>query len=549
MLALALPASASTVGITEISGNYDRSKDRENPAKIVIYLNKTRLNVTKEFYGSHIDSYSQMPKKELVDELQLGKIRVGGNEFDVFNWKINKAVTASGEIINVTSFEELSKELKSFNVNGIFQINLSGYQPVLIDDKYVITRSFTSESAYDLVKHLNGILKLKIIDFSLGNEFSIWHEAHRNFWHQKDGIKADEYINRYIEFAIAIRKAQDEINGKPNSIKIWGPEISTSWNDWNTGNFSNDCKWTDIKGRVTCTYGNGRFKNFLPYFFYRLKLAERNSTLNPKHYKLLDYVAFHYYPNYRSNINDPNAVFMDSNGTQPIAEILESTRVFNDPAYINKLDISSYRNFSPNILTRMKEWMAKYYPNAKLAVNEFAVDSDYRSNNYHPIIRPLYLADLIGILTTEGVSFLNFFLLSSKQGSNLPWSLIKGGVRENLFYMYKLFSNHYKGNVVPVEDNLGNVVNAYAVVENNLINLAVINKDPLEKKIQIYVNNGIARKVTTYLVPGWSASILKIPKDFEIPSKQKIKIYQYGASEMNIALNAALAKKNNYEKN
>jgi hypothetical protein len=221
-LVLVLPVIANCSSIANINGKYDRKEDINNNSKIVIDLTKTAQEVDRKFYGSNFDSYSQMPSKELVDELQLGKIRVGGNEFDVNNWKTNKTVTSSAEIKDVISFEKLSKTLTSYNVDGIFQINLTGFQPELVGKDYVIKRTFTADSAYEMVKYLNGKLNLKIVDFSLGNEFSIWNETHSKVWPTDDGITADEYIDRYVQFAIAVRKAQAEVNGNPNSIKLWG---------------------------------------------------------------------------------------------------------------------------------------------------------------------------------------------------------------------------------------------------------------------------------------------------------------------------------------
>lgn len=540
---LAVPMTINCSEITKSLGKYDRVEPSSVTSKIVVDLTKEGQVIDKNFYGSHLDSYSKMPTKEVVNELQLGKIRVGGNEFDVNNWKINKTVNSTLMVKDLFSFELISKTLSDYKVNGVFQINLTGFQPELVGQNYVIKRTFTASSAYEMVKYLNGILKLKIVDFSLGNEFSIWNETHSKLWPSKDGISANEYIDRYIDYAISIRKAQDEINGNPNSIKIWGPEISTSWTDWNTGNFSSDCQWTDIAGQVSCTYGNGQFDHFLPYFLNRLKLAESDSAINPKKYKLLDYLSIHYYPNFRTKISDPASVIVDSEGHQLIAEMLESTRLLNDQEFVNTIDYSSYRNFKPNILGRMNDWINKYYPSAKLTINEFAVDSSYKSNYYHPIVRPLYLADSIGIFTKEKVVFLNQFQLSSDAGANLPWTMVEGDVKKDMFYMYKLFTNNFKGTIVNVEDSFGDTVNAYAAVLNDTVNLAIVNKEPVDKTVKIYLKDGAIKKVATYLIPAWSSSILKLDKN-QGSSMKDFEILQFGAKEMRITVDEVYKKKN-----
>lgn len=535
LILLTMPVLANCAGITTLSGTYDKKEDSSISSRITIDVSKISSSIDKKFYGSHIDSYSEMPEKALVDELQLGKIRVGGNEFDVNNWKINKSINSKGEVINVPSIEALAKSIGNYNVDGIFQINLTGFQPELVNNSYVIKRSFTADSAYEMIKTLNGKLNLKIADISLGNEFSIWNETHPKIWPSTDGISADEYIERYISYALAIRKAQEEVTGNANSIKIWGPEISTSWYDWNTGNFDQDCHWTDIKGQVACSFGGGKFTHFLPYFFSRLKDAEKNLVINPKGYKLLDFMAIHYYPNFRTNSADPSSIVTNEAGQQKVAEILESTRVFNDTSFTNKIDISSFRNTAPNILGRVKDWM-KAYPAAKLAMNEFAVDSDYRTTTYHPIIRPLYLADSIGIFAKEGVAFLNQFQLSSSSEAHLPWSMIEGGKRSNLFFMYKLYTNYFKGSVLSdVTDNMGDVVNSYATLQGDLVNLSIVNKEPASRKIQVFVKNGSVKKLITVTVPGWSSTIIRFNPNPGLFTKT-FEIFQYGAKEMGIPL-------------
>lgn len=530
-------------GISEMNNQYDHSEDSTIEGKVFVDLNMRGQSINKQFYGSHLDSSLPTPQKTIMDELRIGKLRIGGNEYDLFNWKNKMSARSNGTIIQLNGFESIASDLKKLNIDGIFQINLTGYQPELFGKSYVVKRSFNASSAYDMVKHLNGKLKLNIKDFSLGNEFSIWHETHSVFWDSKDGISADEYIDRYIDYAIAIRKAQKEISGDANSIKIWGPEISSSWLDWNTGNYSKDCSWSNIPNQVECTYGIEKFTNFIPYFFYRLSLAEKDKKLNPAGFKLLDYFSIHYYPNFRTKINDPFSVISDSKGNQLIAEMIESTRNLHDPHYINQFDRSSYKNYSPNILGRIKIWIKNYYPNVKLAINEFAVDSDYRSNSYHPIIRPLYMADSIGIFASHGVSYFNQFILNSEKSFNSPWAMIvNGNEKQNLFFMYKLFSNYFTGVVLRTDDSFGDSLNTYATSDGAFTSLAIVNKNPIEKLVKIYFSNGTTKKIANYLAPAWSSSILRIDNN---PNNQTklFKAFQFGAKEMGISI-----KINNLEK-
>lgn len=541
LLILSAPAMAKDV--TESLNSYSVSSGTSS--KIKLYLDKkSGHKVGRSFYGSHLNDMSDFPHPSTFKELNLGMIRVGGNSYDVYNYKNGKAkVKYQDNVLNLRSYEEISAYLKSNGLEGVFQVNLSGYQPVLEGNQYVMKRTFNSKEVAELITYLNGTKKLGIVNFSLGNEFAQWFETHSHVWPTQDSITADEYIQRYIETAIAMRTAQAKINGNPNSIKLWGPEMSASWVDYNTNNFSNDCEYTDIRGQVACNYGGGKFTHFLPYFFSRLTQAEADRSINPKGYKLLDYMAIHYYPNFRTDIDDPNSIIKDASGRQRVADMLEGTRLLHDETYVNSIDRSAFKQFKPNILPRMRDWMKKYYPASKLVINEFALDSDYRTFGYHPVVRPLYLADMIGISVNNDVHFFNNFMLNSGKYSPVPWALVQENTEKtNLFYMYKLFSNNFFGEVVKVEDNMGDMVNSYALVEGDNVNLLIVNKSPSAKTVEIVYDQFIGeKKVSTYTIAGWSSSILNLKKNPS--SRDRFKATSFGAKEMGVPLDTAYEKR------
>lgn len=543
LIASLLWTGISSAEIVSFEENYDRRGTQTN--KVVVDLSSNIQTLTRDFYGSQIESRAALPPAAMIRELQLGRLRVGGNEYDVFNWQNGMSIAQNGEFQRLQKIEDLATSFRSLNAKGIFQINLTGYQPEWNGNGYTVVRSFDADAAAEMIKHLNGTLRLGIVDFSLGNEFEQWHYTHSNIWESDDGITADEYIERYIEFAVAIRRAQEEVNGNPNSIKIWGPEFSGSWMDWNTGNFSDDCRWTNVPAQVACKYGKGKFTHFIPYFLHRLKLAESDKSLNPAGYKLIDKFAFHYYPNFRKQSSDVNSIHTDSNGRQFVAEMLASTQVLNNPNFVNKLDLSSYKNYSPNIIPRMKKWIDQYYPGLDLVMNEFAFDSDYRTFNYHPIVRPLYLADTIGIMASEGVSFFNNFILSSPGTGDLPWSLIRQGrFKTHLFHMYKLFTNNFLGELKQTKDNMGDTLNAYATVSGDQVTVIIVNKEPLPQSFDINVStNGRESKITAYTAPAWSTSVLKLKTNPGMFTR-KYQVQRYGAREMGIAIESVYSAKN-----
>jgi hypothetical protein len=523
-------------GITKIKSQETGSPPLILNSEINLDLNRAGKIIDRSFYGSQLDLYSNPPAAKLIKDLGLGRIRIGGNEYDVYNWKTNLALTKRG-LRQLIDFKSIVPIFKDYNVEGIFQINLHGFQPELVQDRYVLKPSFEAKDAFDLVKKLNGELQLKIVHLSLGNEFEQWHETHSHTraWPENSGISAEDYVQKFIRFAMAIREAQESVSGNPNDVKIWGPEISASWLDWNTGNFEKDCRWSDkIPGQALCSYDQGKFDHFIPYFLYSIRSAEADRNLNPKGYHLLDYLSFHYYPNFRTKISDVNSIIKDSSGNQWIEKMLEATRVLHDPGYINTADLSSYKNFSPNVFGRMKAWRDQYYPNAKIALNEFAIDSDYRSLSYHPIFRPLYTADAIGLAATHEIDFFNNFVLNNPPHTPIPWTLLEGGIQPtSAYYTYSLFANHFLGKIVPCNDDLEDQLNCYGTLNNENLIVAIVNKSPSDQSIRIKIKNRLTKNVTTYRAPGWSTSILKIKiTPFEDP--HLMEVFRYGADEMGL---------------
>jgi hypothetical protein len=520
--------------------------------KVSVDTTKQGQKISRSFYGSQMDSFSSPPPADLVKQLGVGQIRLGGNEYEVFNWKNNVAITNKSGQKTILGYEAAASAFKQYGTNGIFQINLLGVQPEFENGSYVLKTTFDTTAVYELIQQLNGKLKLGITDVCLGNEAEQWHETHPHMaalaglYSADSGISADDYIQRYIAYAMAIRQAQESVTGDANSIKIWGPEISSSWLDWNTGNMTSDCEWSsEGGGRVICSYGNKKFDHFIPYFLSRLAAAEKDKALNPRGYKLMDTFSFHYYPMFRKKNADMNSIITDKNGLQAVGEMLEGTRILHDSTYVNVSDRSSYRkikdkedkNYQSNIIGRMQDWLKTYYPKAKLAINEFAFDSDFRSTNYHPIVRPLYTADAVAVAAVNGISFFNNFVLSSPEQSNIPWVLISEGKdKTNLYKTYALIANHFLGTVVNTTDDAGDVINAYAVDAGTTLNILVVNKSPADRSVEIISNAGttaVIQKVADYKAPGWSVSILKLEKGKKY-SGQTFQVIKFGADEMGI---------------
>ena len=501
------------------------------------------LVIDRKFYGSQVSNFVPHPEPSIVDKLQLGKVRIGGNLFDTLNWK-NSLLYIPGDMPKKGfPLENYADYYQKLGIDPIIQVNMLGVAleagpgEGVFGSGYDIKPIADANFAGDLVRHLNGELKLAVKDFSMGNEPEQWMDTQGEIYPWKEPLTADQYTERYVSYALAMRKAQKEISGNPNDIKLWGPEISDGYYDWQTANMSVDCEYSDVWGQISCGYGPDKeFDHFLPYFLHRLAQIEADPILNPDRYKLLDYLSFHYYPNFRTEITDVKSIIKNENGEQQIDQMLEHTEVWDNDSYTNTIDISSYRNFQPAIINRMNKWISENYPDSKLALSEFALDSFDTSFGYHPIIRPLYMADLIGRLIRGKVAFLSRAFLSTHDPYKIPWALIDTNRPTDLYKMYQLFTNNFKGHGIGVEEKSDPMVKAYGLMElgppeKQKINLMVINKTRESKTIAIAIkmSNGQTKDILKVEQPAWSA------RYYGIPSRGvEVRTLTFGAEEMGI---------------
>lgn len=499
--------------------------------------------ISKWFYGTQLSPLTKLPDDKMVQSLGLGTVRIGGNLYDRYDWETNATYLGGRNYVEIDSYETLIRKVRSYGAEPIMQVNLMGYRPVSFGgrSRYTMRDTADARSAGEFISHANGELGLGLKHVCLGNEFAQWADTHLNIWPDNDPLSADQYINRFIRYVIAIREAQENVSGNPNDIKIWGPEISISHLDWQSGNMRTDCDWGSTPGVAVCSYGDGKFDQFMPYFFHRLKQAESDTSRNPKGYKMLDYASFHYYPNFRTKLDDPASMIVDNDGYQMVNEMLESTQVLHRDDYVNRFDRGSYRDFRPNVFGRMNKWLKENYSDAKLVLSEFAVDSDDLTDKYHPIVRPLYMADMIGIAANNGIDSINRSFLNSYNPDPIPWTLLLDDQPTDLYKMYYLFTEYFKGDVVEATDTFDDKINAYASLldaqDGRYNHVFVVNKTAnlQTTKINLRAGASLVHEFKYDLEP-WSVTLFRIP--LENTSNRRIKVLEYGAKEMGINIDS-----------
>lgn len=482
--------------------------------------------ITKAFYGADTNGFSKLPSPSHVRPLGLGYVKFGGNLYSMFNWRLNLYNSNYLGVQSVSpSIESRIQYVQSeYHVTPAFQVNMLGWQPEYTPGGSVsVANTADADHAAKALLFFNGTHKIGLKHILMGNEPFLSGDTHK-----VQPPSADEYIARYVQYAQALREAHSSLGGKQQDLKLWGPEIATGWIGWQTGH-PKDCRedYTLPQG-VVCSYGNGQFSEFIPYFLSEISKFEKDPTKNPKGYKMLDYLTWHYYPLFRKHFQDPNSVIVNERGLQDVAGMLESTNVWTHSNYKNKFDSASPRNFTSNIVHKFASWRDQFYPNALLAVTEFGIDS-VGNIEYHPIVRPLYLADLMARLGESGVeTFFNSFLQGRNGGDQ--WGMINSEMRTRLYWIYSLFSNNYLGQVIRSSDSFGDKVNSYAVRNDKGLHVFIVNKGPVDKNATLVTNSDAGKKnITDIKLSPWSLSVVTVVDD-----STPVVVQQYGATEMGI---------------
>lgn len=459
-------------------------------AIVIDIEDSTDIYIEKKFYGVNISPHVPLPSAQVIKELGVGIIRIGGNEFDAFNWQNSYVFNPEYGYVKMQSLESIVSILEKSDVEPLFQVNLLGNIPLKKNGAWTYRNKFKLKQLTDLLRKFNTKEKTRLKNFSLGNEFDHWHDTHKYFFKEPKAFSADNYIDRYIEAVVHMKKIQYEINKRPQDISLWGPEISTSYNGWQTDNIVTDCKYLPSGTEYSCSYGkNGKYKFFIPYFLSRLKDKESEMKLTGSSFQLLNYLSFHYYPIFRTNIKKPKSIIIGVDEKFIMEKALNSSLIFSSKDLTNSIDKSSQANTIPNIFNKFNSWINIHYPDARLALTEFGVDPDDRVKTYPAPLRSLYFASVLGQAINSNLGFINKFRLNSISPNIAPWSLIKDKVKTPHFYIMKMFTHHMRGKVLKVKQVKEKDIQIYATKFDDIVNVVLINMSSSDRKsLKIKIN-------------------------------------------------------------
>lgn len=468
---------------------------------------KGRISPT--LYGSNWGSFlGAFPSAEKVRPLNIKTLRVGGLQMSRYNWRSSKfTLPGIPAVYSQPSVEEFVQYCRSIGAEPVIQVNAMGWAPNP-DKNNAMDRCMSAKDAADLVTYLNGIKKYGVKYFQIDNEFDTWHYSHKDLWGAKP-CSGQEYLKRYLNFALAMKEAQAAI-GSPEDIKLIGPEISsplTNWSSWDPSET------------------NGGLKSFVPFFLRECKRFEEDKTKNPKGFRVLDILSFHLYPRFRTDYKDPMSFI-----PQGIPKMLESVQTWWNPDYINHYDYDQPRNVALQTIPRFNRWINEYYPGLQLAITEFGVDSA-SSIVYDPVVKPLYLADLYGVFAKYGVEYTMQFCLNGDDGS--MEAINQYNEIRPIYYPMMLYAQHFKGTVLTTEDDQGDLLNVYACDDGEgSIVLMAVNKDDSDIKTRIDLSGYTGKAVENsfyYTFKRSSMTCIKIPKN---GPKTVAESWEYGREQI-----------------
>lgn len=443
--------------------------------------------ISSHLYGSNWASWRKFsgPIKKKAELLNLRLIRLGGSQMSRYNWRTGKLTFPGKERVESqpTNVDNFVKSCRELGAEPFIQINAMGWAP---NDKNNDTfeKCITAEDSADLIIYLNKTKGYKVKYFEIDNEPFIWDGIHSDIWDYE--ISVEEYTEIFKEYAYKMKRAQDQITSA-DDIKIFGPAISilTSWKH-------------DV------------FSNVI-YFLKECKKFENDKTNNPEEYRILDVLSFHYYPLFRTDWRNPRSFIPEG-----VPAMLESVQTWYNPSYINRYDYNLSKGEPAYIIPRFNKYIEKYYPGTELAVTELGVDS---ANNikYEPMVEPIYMADLWGIMAKYGVDYAMPHWVAH---SDPCFGLISYTKNRPIYYPFMLYSQHFDGTILVADSNKSDLLNVYACrdEEKNIV-LMVVNKDKNDYHTAVnlvgYKGTAVKNKFF-YTFKKYSLTCIKISQDTKI---------------------------------
>jgi glycosyl hydrolase family 44 len=501
---LAVTARAGGPDHSTISGDGARTSGADAQLKVDAGEpdDESAPKISPTLYGSNWASWCKFSAEAQAKAkaLNLRVIRFGGSQISRYNWKNGKYTYPLSRRIEkaADTLDQFIAACRQVGAEPLIQVNALGWAP---NPKNLgkFEKCLTEQDAADLVTYLNKTKGYGVKFFEIDNEPDIWNEIHPDIHPTESSLP--EYTALYKRYAYAMKKAQAAVGSA--EIKIFGPAAA---------------KMYDLEGVRT--------------FMRECREFEKDRAANPEGFRILDVLSFHHYPLLRTNYEDVNSFIPEG-----VPAMLESVQSWWNPDYLNRYEHNQPMGEARCLIPRFQKFIQESYPGTQLAVTELGVDSGPRTR-YLPVVRPIYLADLLGILATHGV---DFAMPGWVWHSDPVFGLAHQTEDRPSYYPLMLYSEHFNGTVLKASSSLGDLLNLYACKnERGAVVLMIVNKDDKDHlpEIRITGYHGAAVKEKFRVQsPRYSLTCVILPAD---PNAREADVWTYGEKQIGSPLRDTL---------
>ena len=252
------------------------------------------------------------------------------------------------------------------------------------DTSMPVDEGWTSDWVKYLVGRFGDAAHGGVAIYALDNEPTWWDKTHRDV--HPLPFTYDEVTEKGLKVAKAIKAADP-------TAEVSGPVIDF----WLTYFYSKkDLQWMFQRRfpNSTTDFADRKAHGNVPLIDYYLRAFKAAQDADPQHTRLLDYLDLHTY------FAAGDAMLKPAGTSVQQRAVLDSTRVFWDPTYTDPhfLNPDKFMTaLAPQMIPRMKNWVAANYPGTKTAITE------YNWGGPEHISGAVAQADILGIFGREGL--------------------------------------------------------------------------------------------------------------------------------------------------
>ncbi|TLS48435.1 hypothetical protein FE782_30675 [Paenibacillus antri] len=293
----------------------------------------------------------------------------------------------------------------------------------------------------------------KVNFYALDNEPEIWYVTHRDV--RPEPTTYDDLWSMTKEYGSAIKAADPD-------AQIFGP---VSWG-WCAYFYSSADQCADGPDRQS--HGG------LPFLEWYLKQLQDYENSDPNGTQLVDYLDIHFYPQEGGIAEDNESSYVQKRRLQSLKSLYHPT--FVDNSWIQE---------PIRLIPRMKEMIAQYNPDMKLAITE------YNFGNGDGLTAGLAQAEALAIFGREGVD------LATRFGN------FKAGTPiEDAFAMYLNYDglgSKIEGTSVKTSTSNVDAVGAYTIEgTNGEVYVLLFNKDTVARNASLTANIALTGEPEAY---------------------------------------------------